>query len=50
MPYVIRNGQLEKAKPVLKLTPEQQRVLRISTKRQSAKLKEIKAKLEKEAS
>ena len=50
MPYVIRNGKLEKAKPVAHLTPEQKKALRISTKRQSAKLKEIKAKLEQKAS
>lgn len=50
MPYIIRDGKLEKAKPVTNLTPEQKKVLRVSTKRQSAKLKEIKDKLQKLAS
>jgi len=50
MPYVIRDDKLEKAKPLSNLTPEQKKVLRVSTKRQSVKLKEIKDKLEKMAS
>lgn len=51
MAYLIRNGKLEKAQPITNLTPEQKKVLRVSTAKQSSKLKELKAqKEEKKAS
>ena len=43
MAYVIRDGKLEKAKHMKNLTPIQKTVLKMSTTRQSAKLRELKA-------
>lgn len=51
MAYLIRDGKLEKAQPITNLTVEQKKVLRVSTAKQSSKLKELKAqKEEKKAS
>ena len=51
MAYVIRDGKLEKAHPITNLTLEQKKVLRVSTTKQSSKLKELIAqKEEKKAS
>ncbi|MDD2267236.1 hypothetical protein [Sulfuricurvum sp.] len=51
MAYLIRDGKLEKAQPITSLTPEQKKVLRVSTAKQASKLKELKAqKEEKKAS
>lgn len=50
MPYVIRKGKLEKAQKIKHLTPRQKAVLRVSTVKQSDKLRELKAKMEKKAS
>ena len=46
MAYVIRDGKLEKAQPVTNLTPEQKKVLRVGTAKQSSKLRELKAQKE----
>ncbi len=46
MAYVIRDGKLEKAQPITNLTPEQKKVLRVSTAKQSSKLRELKAQKE----
>lgn len=46
MVYVIRNGKLEKAQKIQNLTSEQKAVLKVSTSKQSDKLKELKAKME----
>ena len=45
MSYVIRNGQLETAKPIKNLTEEQKKVLKITTTKQADKIKALKAKL-----
>ena len=51
MAYLIRDGKLEKARPIINLTVEQKKVLKVSTAKQSSKLKELKAqKEEKKAS
>jgi len=46
MAYTIRNGKLEKARQITKLTPAQKKVLKVSTTKQAAKIREIKAKIE----
>lgn len=45
MSYVIRDGQLETAKPIKNLTEEQKKVLKITTAKQTDKIKALKAKL-----
>jgi len=46
MAYVIRNGKLEKAHKIQNLTSAQKAVLKVSTRKQSDKLEEIKRKME----
>ena len=48
MAYLIRDGKLEKAKPITNLSAEQKKVLRVRTAKQSSKLKELKAQKEEE--
>ena len=48
MAYVIRNGKLEKAHQIKNLTSAQKAVLKISTRKQSDKLEEIKKKMKEE--
>ncbi len=48
MAYVIRNGKLEKARQIKKLTSKQKRVLRVSTKKQLDKLEEVKKRMKQE--
>ena len=45
MAYVVRNGKLEKAHKIKNLTVAQKAVLRVSTRKQSEKLDEIKKKV-----
>ena len=46
MAYVIRNGKLEKAHKIQNLTSAQKAVLKVSTRKQSDKLEELKKKME----
>ena len=46
MTYVIRNGKLEKAHKIKNLTAAQKAVLKVSTRKQSDKLEEIKKKMQ----
>ena len=46
MPYVIRDGKLEKAQKVVNLTVAQKAVLRVSTSKQADKLRILKAKMQ----
>ena len=45
MAYVIRDGKLEKAHKIKKLTSAQKAVLRVSTRKQLNKLEEIKRRV-----
>ena len=45
MVYVVRNGKLEKAQKIKNLTSAQKAVLRVSTRKQVDKIKEIKEKM-----
>jgi len=46
MAYVIRDGKLEKAHKIQNLTVAQKAVLKVSTRKQSDKLEEIKKKMQ----
>jgi uncharacterized cupin superfamily protein len=46
MVYVIRDGKLEKAHKIQNLTVAQKAVLKVSTRKQSDKLEELKKKME----
>jgi len=46
MPYIIRNGKLEKAKQIKNLTPKQRAIMKVSTQKQMNKLQELKKKIE----
>ena len=46
MVYVVRNGKLKKAHQIKNLTSAQKAVLKVSTRKQSDKLEEIKKKME----
>ncbi|MCX6073749.1 MAG: hypothetical protein WCW84_06945 [Sulfurimonas sp.] len=45
MSYIIRDNQLQTAKPIKNLTDEQKKVLRIGTVKQIDKIKSLKAQL-----
>jgi len=49
MAYVIRNGKLEKARQIKKLTSEQKIILKVSTQKQLDKLEEVKKRIKQDS-
>jgi hypothetical protein len=45
MSYIIRDNQLQTAKPIKNLTDDQKKVLRVGTRKQIDKIKSLKAQL-----